>query len=279
MDPLDIGGRHITVHMSGGGQSAVCLARCLEWYGSDRVSAVFADTNTEAPDLYEFLDACERRFGIEIERLNNGGRNIWDTFDSFGVISLRNAGGACKASVELKQKPLADYMSRSWQPNEVAIATGLSWMEPERQAKLIAKLNPYRCVFPLNHKPRLSDCEIISELERLGLPVQDSYRKGYPHANCGGGCVLAGIAQWMGLLRDYPERFQWHEMRERRWRFVHGSTFTVLRDFRGDGKAKGYTLEQLRLDVAAGRKPPNDFRSGCGCMVTDGMQQTRLFDD
>lgn len=268
---IDIGNKDVCVHVSGGGQSAIVLHRCLEWYGHDRVTAVFADTNTESPDLYEFLLAQEQLFGIEIERLSQG-MNIWDCFDAFGVISLRGAGGACKASVELKQKPLDKYTAQ-WQPSEVVIATGLSWMEPERQQRLIKKILPYECIFPLNEKPRLSDCEIIDELERIGLPVPEAYKKGYPHNNCGGGCVLAGIAQWMGLLKDYPERFAWHEKREKQWR-SKGRDFTVLRDFRGDGKAKPYTLEQMRLDVESGAQPPNDFRSGCGCMLlSDGSRQ------
>ena len=76
---IDIGDKTVVVHLSGGGQSAVCLARCVEWYGVDRVRAVFANTNTEAPDLYDFLDAVEEKFGVKIDYLNNDGMGIWDT--------------------------------------------------------------------------------------------------------------------------------------------------------------------------------------------------------
>lgn len=282
---IDISDKKVSVHVSGGGQSAIALARCLEWYGPDRVSAVFADTMTEAPDLYEFLDAQEKLFGISIIRLQVGG-DIWDTFDKHGVISLRNAGGACKASVELKQKPLAEYMSKNHNSETTVIAAGLSWMEsPEmagpaessRQSRLSKKLEPFRVIYPLNVPPRLSDCDVVEELERIGLPVPDAYRKGYPHNNCGGGCVLAGISQWIGLLRDYPERFAYHERREQEWQQKTGHGFTVLRDFRGDGVAKHYTLSQLRVDVEQGRKTPNDFRSGCSCMFdVEGYKQSQI---
>jgi len=273
---IDIGGKHVSVHLSGGGQSAVCLSRCLEWYGKDRVSAVFANTNTEAPDLYEFLDAIEQRFSIEIVRLNNDGQTIWDVFDKAGVISIRTGMSACKASLELKHKPLAKYMMESHKPDVTVIALGLSPYEPERQAKHHTRLAPYEVIYPLNVAPRLSDCEVIDELETLGLPVPDAYRKGYTHNNCGGGCVLAGVKQWAGLLEDYPDRFAWHEQRERQWR-AKGREFTILRDQSGK-QVKPYTLKQLREDIESGRQSPGDFRSGCGCMIVDGLQQLSIFD-
>jgi len=270
---IDIGDKTVVVHLSGGGQYAVCLARCVEWYGVDRVRAVFANTNTEAPDLYDFLDAVEEKFGVKIDYLNNDGMGIWDVFDKFGVITLRGAGGACKASVELKQKPLREYMDR-FDPENTAIALGMSWQEKDRQERCLNRdgLNKFQLIFPLNIKPRLSDCEVQDEIKSLGLPLPSIYKKGYPHNNCGGGCVLAGVRQWKGLLEDYPERFAYHEAREKAWRELHGHDFTVLRDFRGTGgKAKPYTLEQFRVDIENGRTVPGDFRTGCACMM--------LFDD
>jgi 3'-phosphoadenosine 5'-phosphosulfate sulfotransferase (PAPS reductase)/FAD synthetase len=273
---FDIGDKNVSVHISGGGQSAICLARCLEWYGPNRVSCVFANTNTEAPDLHKFLDAIEQRFEIKIDRLNNDGRNIWDVFDKSGVISIRTGMSACKASLELKHKPLAKYMLEKHDPAQTVIALGLSAFEPERQAKHHARLAPFEVIYPLNAAPRLSDCEVVEELEKYNLPVPDAYRKGYTHNNCGGGCVLAGVKQWAGLLKDYPERYAWHEERERQWR-AKGRKFTVLRNHAG-GKVSPYTLEQLRLDMEAGKPSPGDFRSGCGCMIVDGLKQRSIFE-
>ena len=273
---IDIGDKCVSVHISGGGQSAVCLARCLDWYGKHRVTCLFSNTNTEAPDLYEFLDAIERRFNIEIVRLNNDGQSIWDVFDKAGVISIRTGMSACKASLELKHKPLAKYMKEHHDPEKTVIALGLSAFEPERQEKHYSRLAPYQVIYPLNVSPKLSDCEVISELDNLDLPIPDAYRKGYTHNNCGGGCVLAGLKQWAGLLEDYPDRYSWHEERERQWR-SKGRDFTILRD-RSGGTTKPYTLENLRLDLAAGRPSPGEFRSGCGCMIADGYTQMSIFE-
>jgi 3'-phosphoadenosine 5'-phosphosulfate sulfotransferase (PAPS reductase)/FAD synthetase len=266
---IDIGNKHVVVHISGGGQSALCLTRCIEWYGRERVTAVFANTNTEAPDLYDFLEEIENHLGVDIVRLNNDGMDIWDIFDRFRVISIRGAGGACKASVELKQKPLRAYME-NFDPESTAIALGMSWMEEDRQERCIKRpgLCDFQLIFPLNEKPRLSDCGVLDELRAMGLKLPEIYQLGYPHNNCGGGCILAGVRQWKGLLEDYPERFDYHENRERKWREETGHDFTVLRDFRGNGgKAKPYTLEQFRIDIENGRTVPGDFRTGCACMT------------
>ena len=270
---IEIGDKSVVVNVSGGGQSAVALARCLEWYGKERVTAVFADTNTEAPDLYDFLIAIETLFGIEIDRLNDG-RNIWDVFDQHKAITLRRSGGACKASVELKQKPLRRYHEQ-FGSDSIVIALGLCWTEPDRQARHVERQKPFECIFPLNEQPRLSYCGILEELERLGLPKPEAYEKGYPHNNCGGGCVLAGVRQWQGLLVDYPDRFAWHEERERQWQKATGQQFTVLRDRRG-GQVSPYTLTQFREDIENGRGIQGEFRSGCGCMLL-GERQLQLF--
>ena len=264
---IDIGNKDVSVHLSGGGQSAICLARCLEWYGKERVKAVFANTNTEAPDLYDFLEAIEKRFQIEIDYLNNDGKNIWDVFEENRVITIFASNNACKASVELKQKPLRRYMKK-FSPEKTAIALGMSWMEKDRQERCMKRpgLSDYQLIFPLNEKPRLSDCDVQDELKRLGLPVPDAYLKGYPHNNCGGGCVLAGVRQWAGLLKDYPDRFDFHEKKEKSWREKTGKDYTILKDSR-EGKKTPYTLEQFRKDIEEGKEVPGDFRTGCACMT------------
>lgn len=100
----------VRVNVSGGSGSALAWRRCLEWYGPDRVIPAFADTNSEHADTYRFLADCERVFGQELIRLNDG-RNIWDVFDQEGIMRIVKAGNACKASLELKQKPLDQHFA------------------------------------------------------------------------------------------------------------------------------------------------------------------------
>jgi hypothetical protein len=258
----DIGERRICCHVFGGAGSAVAAMRCIEWYGAERVTLVNADTGCESSGNYSLVDALERACGVEIVRLAQGG-DIWDVFDTHGFM---RQGGACKASVELKQKPLDNFTRSVFLPHEVLIAVGLSWEEPERQRRLAKKLEPYQVFYPLNASPQLTECAIVAELDRYGLPESMAYNLGYTHDNCKGGCILAGQAQWAGLLSDDPDHFAYCEQRERV--FYDRTGFSVLKDRRG-GRTISYPLFQLRADVAAGRKFRNTWRSTCGCMSID----------
>jgi len=256
----DIGDRHICCCVSGGAASAIAAIRCIEWYGPKRITLINADTGCESDGNYALIDALEKASGVDIVRLNQG-KNIWDVFDEHGMMRMKSA---CKASVELKQKPLDAFMRQRFLPDRVAIAVGLSWQEPERQRRLVNRLAPYQAFYPLNVKPQLAECDIVAELERYGLPESMAYNLGYTHDNCKGGCVLAGQAQWAGLLDDDPDHFAYCERRERA--FYARTGFTVLKDRRGDGRAKPYPLFQLREDKAAGRKFRDTWRSTCSCM-------------
>jgi 3'-phosphoadenosine 5'-phosphosulfate sulfotransferase (PAPS reductase)/FAD synthetase len=120
----------VMVNVSGGAASSVCWWRCIEMYGRDRVFPVFADTQSEDEDLYRFLDDCERRFEQKLVRLSQG-KNIWDIFDSTGIMRVAKSGNACKASIELKIKPLDAYLE---QHQFEAVAVGIQFDEPERVA-------------------------------------------------------------------------------------------------------------------------------------------------
>ena len=255
----DINNRHVCCRVSGGAASAVSTMRCIEWYGREMVTLVYADAGCESAGNHALIDALELVSGCKIIRLNQG-KDIWDVFDEHGVMRIHSA---CKASVELKQKPLDAFTRSMFSPDEVVIAVGLSVAERARQTRLTGRLKPYQTIYPLNVEPQLAECEIIAALDHYGLPESMAYNLGYTHDNCKGGCVLAGQAQWAGLLDDDPEHFAYCERRERV--FYDRTGFAALRDRRG-GTLKSYPLFQLRADKAAGRKFRNTWRSTCGCM-------------
>ncbi len=171
------------VNVSGGSGSTVALARCIERYGKENVDAVFADTNSEHATLYELLDAMETVFGLPITRLNDG-RNVWDVFHQARLMKTPNGG--CKAAIELKHKPLDRYRDERYTPENCTIVMGMDWMEPERQARAVKRMDPWRVEFPLTWPKRLSKGEELRELTRLGLPTPDLYKRGHEHNNCAG---------------------------------------------------------------------------------------------
>ena len=257
----------VCVNVSGGSGSAVAWSRCLEWYGHDRVIPVFADTNSEHDDLYRFLDDCEAAFSQKLTRLNDG-RNIWDVFEQTGMLRIDHAGGACKASIELKQKPLARHFKEC---GADAIAVGLEFLEPERMQRFEEKLSPVEVLFPLTHSPRLSECEIHEEVRRLGIKPCTVYDEGHPHNNCRKyGCILAGVSQWAADVKMNADGFNYSAKREADYYDKTG--FAVCRD-QSNKDVKPYPLVQLRADVHAGKEFRDDWKSQCSCMEP----QPRLF--
>jgi hypothetical protein len=270
------------VSVSGGVGSALALHRTIQKYGKDNTVALFADTGSEAPDLYLFLDKIEAAWGVPIVRLNDHGGDIWDLFHAKNLIKTPK-GGACMASIELKIKPSAKYILEHFKPDEATIVTGLSWMEgPEhshsgksdRQTRYAKRWHPYQMECILNDAPRLSRCEELAEIERLGITLPDAYMRGYEHNNCGGTCILAGLKQWAGVYQDYPERYLYAESRETPFYEKHG--FAVLRDQSG-GEVKPITLKEFRSRLDAGHTYPDSWRSTCNCMGLEGEQQN-IFD-
>jgi 3'-phosphoadenosine 5'-phosphosulfate sulfotransferase (PAPS reductase)/FAD synthetase len=252
--------RQTIVCISGGAGSTIAALRCLEWYGPQKTTFLFADTNFESPDAYALIAALEARHPTGTHRLNQA-LDPWDLFLARGVMKLPSNG--CIASVELKRKPLRKWLEEHYPPDAAQLATGLSWTEPERQARFQEKQEPYPAIFPLNYSPLLSNCDLITALEAQGLPVSAAYRAGYQHDNCNGACILAGHGQWADMLQRDPAHFA--TVRDKERAFYEQTGFTVLRDRRG-GETNPYPLYQLQTDVDAGRTYPDTWRSTCACM-------------
>ncbi len=245
---------HVVAQVSGGLGSAEALRRCVEWYGPERVSALFANTGSEDVATYRFVVALENYVGVEIRTLKPFPGDIFDCFDREGVMRIK---GACKASLELKQKPLDAASGFNW----VAIGFGCEELERVRDCKLPA-------IFPLLVRPRLGAGELIEQWQdRLPLPPAYSL-DGIPHNNClgTGGCILGGIKYWSLRWKQAPEAFAYAERRERA--FFERTGFSILRDQSGK-KVRAMPLYELRRKLESGEvKVPEFAESTCGCMNT-----------
>ena len=254
-------------HIIGGAASAVCWIRALDRYGE--CQAVFANTNSEDPDLYRFLDDMEKHTGLPIVRLNNGD-DIWATFRKHSAFTN---GSGCVASYRLKYMQLRGWMDANCEPAYTTVLIGMGPDEEDRQIRVAKRVAPYNVDFPLCWEPKLWTCDVEDFLKRRGLKLPALYAKGYPHNNCGGACIMAGIAQWTGVLKDYPERFAHAEAEEQKMLQLieerERVPWTILKDRRG-GEHKTYSLKQLREDIEAGRRMPDDkWRAkSCSCMFT-----------
>ena len=256
------------VNVSGGAASAVCLFRVLERFGCDNVRAVFADTRWEHPDCYRFLADVERVSGVHLDRLSDG-RNIWEVFFGDAMLTAPVSGG-CRASWVLKRKPLAEYADSI--DGDVTIHVGFGPDEDDRMQRIQCTMPERKFDFPLTWEPKLWRCDVMDDIRQRGVEPPSMYADGYPHANCGGACILAGIKQWAGLLHDNPELYRTSEENEARFQEILRSRgraeHTILKDRRG-GVVSNYSLRQLREDIESGRRLPDDsWRvTDCSCLL------------
>lgn len=256
------------VNISGGAASAVCLFRVIERYGRDSTRAVFADTRWEHPDCYRFLDDVERASCVQIDRLSEG-RNIWDVFFADSTLTSPGFGG-CRASWVLKRQALDQYAEAI--SEDLTVYVGFGPDEEDRMKRIQCARPDRKFDFPLTWQPKLWRCDVMDDLKRRGIQVPSMYADGYPHANCGGACILAGIKQWAGLLRDNPELYRISEENEQKFQQMlrdrGRAEHTILKDRRG-GKIQNYSLRQLREDIESGRRQGDDsWRvQSCSCML------------
>lgn len=259
----------IIVNVSGGNASALALLRTVERYGRDGVIARFADTRTEDPDLYRFLDDLERIIDLPIVRLRDG-RTIWDVFTGEAMFTNPQTGG-CLAAWKLKKQILRRHLDDiGAKPESTTIMIGFDGSEEDRMRRIEKSGAPWKFDYPLTWGKPLFRCDIDDELRRCGLRPCSMYERGYSHANCGGTCVQAGIGQWSMVLADYPERYAEAERHEeaamQAMRDAGRPVQSILRSRRG-GETQNLSLRQLREEIAAGvRHNGDEFRVGaCSC--------------
>ena len=97
-----------------------------------------------------------------------------------------------------------------------------------------------------------------------GIKPPRLYELGFPHNNCGGGCIKAGQAHFRHLLTVLPEVYAKWEAEEEKMRQFLGRDVTIL-TYREGGEKKRLSLKQLRE-----RKEEQcdlfDW-GGCGCFA------------
>jgi len=260
--------KKIIVNFSGGLCSFWAAKRSIEKYGAENVTLLFADVMIEDEELYRFNEAASAHLGIAITRICVG-KTPWELFREQKMIA-NSRFPIC--SIYLKREPLDEWHRKNCMEMDTIIVIGMDYTEDAR-VDAMRKANPFWTIeSPMCEPPLWDKCKIIAETEKLGLPIPRLYRMGFPHNNCGGRCVRAGISHFVHLLRVLPDKFMEWELEEIETQKVlvdHGSSnahFTILKDRRG-GEKKSLSLRELRKRVEAGDKFPRDDWGGCGCGI------------
>ena len=261
---------HIVL-LSGGLGSFETARRVVNKFGKERTHLWFFDTLIEDEDLYRFLNDIEKVLEIKITRFVDG-RTPWDVFNDERFIGNSRVDLCSK---HLKRLFLERELRKQYPKKEnVILYFGIDWTEEHRIKVMKPKWNQknYYIDFPLLWEPWLLYNDYKNITESLGISVPRLYKLGFLHNNCGGACIKAGFKQWTLLYQNFPERYLWHEQKEREFRKNIGKDVSILRSRKG-GITKPFTLEELRLRIE--RK--NNFQednfqdivddSSCSCFV------------
>lgn len=259
------------VQFSGGLASYFAAKRVVERHGTEDVILLFADTLIESDDLYRIMPTYVADVGARFERIADG-RTPFEVFKDVRFIGNTQAD---PCSAVLKRDLCRKWLEDRFTPFEDALPgiveqsvlyVGITWDEG-REDEIRQRWKPWKVEFPLCDAPYITKPHMIRETLAKGLEVSRAYTEGFPHDNCGGGCVKAGISQWVHLRKVRPAVFQMWKEGEADAINEIGKDVAILRDRRG-GITKPMTLTELETRILANDPtlPKYDW-GGCGCGV------------
>lgn len=259
------------IMFSGGLGSWLTARRVRDQHGTDNLTLLFADVGGdrddphagEDEDTYRFLDDAAADIGVELTVIKDG-RTIWQVFHDDRFLGNSRLANCSK---HLKQIPAREWLDANCDPATTTVYIGIDWTETHRLPAVERSYDPYPVRAPMTEPPYLDKSAMQLECLRAGIELPRLYRAGFPHNNCGGGCVRAGQAQFELLLREHPERFASWERHEQELRDDVGKDVSILRD-RSKGTTTPLTLRSFREGIQSQTLlfDPNDF-GGCGCFV------------
>lgn len=264
---------HVVMFSGGIGSWAAAKRVAEQAEDDDRLVLLFADVKGQATsphigedeDTYRFVEEAAANVGGELVVVSDG-RDIWEVFEDSKFLGNTRIA---PCSHQLKQKPARAWIDEHCDPETTTVYVGIDWTETHRIPAIEKNYRPYRAVAPLCDAPLLDKDDLIAWAAREGLRPPRLYGLGFPHNNCGGGCVRAGQGQFIKLLEVMPERFAEWEAKEQHMRDVLGKDVSILRDRRG-GKARPLTLRELRERHTDTPDQLDLFDiGGCGCFVDE----------
>lgn len=262
-------------NFSGGWCSLFGTIRSIERHGKENVIPLFADTLYESADLYDANRRAEDVMGIPLVRVCVG-LTPWELFRKEGLIG-NDRSPIC--SIRLKREPLNDWMESRYEMDHrqttligehATVVLGFDFTEWDRVVDFQNQHLNWTVEAPMTDEPLWDKCKMRREAERLGFKEPELYALGFPHNNCGGGCVKAGISHFVHLYNVKRDTFlKWESeeqetLREFAARGVSNGHFTILKD-RRNGETKPLSLRDLRLRIEAGETFRKNDWGGCGC--------------
>lgn len=280
------------VWFSGGKGSWAAAKRVVAEHGVEGVHLVFADTMMEDEDLYRFLheaaaDVLGQLYeasmtwtwgkGRHFVSADGGffhmladGRDVWQVFRDRRYLGNSRVD---PCSEELKRKLLRGWLEEHFFPWDTRVYLGIDWTEEHRYQKSKPHWQPWDVRAPLCEEPYVLPDRHFADLQAAGIKPPKLYEMGFPHNNCGGFCVKAGISHFIHLREVMPERYAHHASKEQELREFLDKDVAILKDrtaeamAENDGKPVPLTLVELdrRLTEDPERYKKIGDWGGCGC--------------
>ena len=259
------------VQFSGGLASYFTALLVAERHGTEDMILLFADVLIESADLYRIMPTYAADVGAQFVRIADG-RTPFEVFKDVRFIGNTQVD---PCSEVLKRKLCRKWLEDRFTPfsdalpglvEQAILYVGITWDEG-REDEIRERWKPWTVEFPLCDPPYLTKKDMIRMTLAKGLEVSRAYTEGFPHDNCGGGCVKAGISQWVHLRKLRPEVYKmWMDGEADAIREI-GKDVAILRDRRG-GVTKPMTLVELEARILADDPmlPKYDW-GGCGCGI------------
>lgn len=226
MSPYLLPEGNVQIAFSGGRTSGFMLHHIAEANGGlpDRVKVVFTNTGREMPETLDFVAECERRWQIEVTRverrigtdagfevvghqgLSTDGRPLREIIVSRGF--LPNAlTRFCSAEAKIIA---ADIYLRSLGWTDYTKALGFRFDERQRADKKGGDRAGVTRWFPMI-EAKVSRRDVVAWWGRQAFDLRLPVARGKTvFGNCDG-CFLKSERFLAGLARDFPERHKWWE--------------------------------------------------------------------
>ena len=258
---------HTHIIQYSGGIGSFETAKWVKENCTGVIGLLFADTKIEDATLYTFLEQSAAYLQLPLIKIADG-RTPWEVFKD-----VRWLGNTQKdpCSRILKRELCKKWVATHFHPEDCTIYVGIDWTEQHRMANVTRFWEGWNVQAPLVHIPY--DKERAIQNLPGGITLPRLYSLGFPHNNCGGGCVKAGKAHFLHLLRTLPEVYAEWERNEESVRQHLGKDVSILRDRIQVGGLKAVnplTLRALRerAEEVASTEDGQLEWGGCGCFST-----------
>lgn len=254
------------VMFSGGACSYMAAKRVIQRHGNDGVVLLFADTLIEDPTLYEFLDSSSKFLGVPLVKISDG-RTPFEVFEDVRFLG--------NSRIDPCSRILKRDLLNKWREDNCDVETclthfGLDFNEPHRLKRVVEKHAPWKVAAYMTERPVVTKEMMLEEIKQDGLVPCELYTHGFSHANCGGGCIKSGIAQFRLLLDRYPDRYKVWEEAEQKIRTQLDKDVAILKDTRDKSGSSPLTLKTLRERIESNYQLTFEEScdwGGCGCAV------------